>query len=305
MALVYDGDSGDGYGYGYGEDETIGPIIEQTSSSPHHYELMALFNELAQIKEILLQSHQVSEALRAEAESVLQAHAQSAQEYIQQVEQPEPLEFFPFLSMPAGTTVRDLPDGGRLFTLIDGVLVRANADNSIVCIGLDASTMVLDPARGGVVTLPDGRKLTLHPSVLIATHEAAGIEGLPMDIDPVLVAEGRYRIDLPDGLRLDVNQEARLATFSNPTGTIDILGIGQIAGVGEKITVRLLSGGAKGFSCEESGHGGLIETDGTIHLSLKGGQELVIRFPEAPNLGEDDTDSIDEPSILICERRDS
>ena len=305
MALVYDGDSGDGYGYGYGEDETIGPIIEQTSSSPHHYELMALFNELAQIKEILLQSHQASEVLRAEAQTVLQAHAQSAQEYIQQVDQPEPPDFFPFITMPAGTTVRDLPDGGRLFTLADGVLVRANADNSIVCIRLDASAVVLEPASGGVVTLPDGRELTLHPSVLTATHEAAGIEGLPMDIDTVLVAEGRYRIDLPDGLRLDVNQESRLATVSNPTGTIDILSIGQIEGVGEKITVRLLSGGAKGFSCGESGHGGLIETDGTIHLSLNRGQDLIIRFPDVPEQPEDGSDSIDEPCIFICERRDS
>ena len=284
MALVYDGDPGDGYGYGYGDDETNGPIIEQTSSSPHHYELMALASELAQIKQILLQSHQASEALRAEAQTVLQAHAQSAQEYIQQVDQPEPIDYFPFIAMPAGTTVRDLPDGGRLFTLADGVLVRANADNSIVSIGQDASAVVLEAARGGIVTLPDGRELTLHPSVLTATHEAAGIEGLPMDIDPVFVAEGRYRIDLPGGFRLDVNQEPCLATVSNPTGTIDILGIGRIEGVGEKITVRLLSGGAKGFTCEESGHGGLIETDGTIHLSLKSGQDLIIRFPDVPEL---------------------
>ena len=305
MALVYDGDSGDGYGYGYGDDETNGPIIEQTSSSPHHYELIALTNELAQIKEILLQSHQASEALRAEAQNVLQAHAQSAQEYIQQVEQADPLDFFPFLTMPAGTTVRDLSDGGRLFTLADGVLVRANADNSIVCIGLDASAVMLDPARGGIVTLPDGRELTLHPSLLTATHEAVGIEGLPLDIDPVLVAQGRYRIDLPSGFRLDVNQAARLATVSNPTGTIDILGIGQIEGVGEKITFRLLSGGAMGFSCEESGHGGLIETDGTIHLSLNSGRDLIIRFPDIPEQPEDGSDSSDEPCILICERRDS
>jgi len=294
--------NGDGYGYGYGDE---GPIIEQTSSSPHHYELMALANELAQIKQILLQGHQASEALRAEAQIVLQAHAQSAQEYIQQVDQPEPPDFFPFIAMPAGTTVRNLPDGGRLFTLEDGVLVRANADNSIVCISLDASAAVLDPACGGVVTLPDGRELTLHPSVLTTTHEAAGIDGLSVDIDPVLVAEGRFRIDLPSGFRLDINQEARLATVCNPTGTIDILGIGRIAGVGEKIKVRLLAGGAKGFTCEESGHGGLIESDGTVHLSLKSGQDLVIRFPEVPEQPEDATDSSDEPCILMCERRDA
>jgi hypothetical protein len=297
--------NGDGYGYGYGGDEIEGPIIEQTSSSPSHYELMALASELAEIKQILLLSHQASEALRAEAQTVLQAHAQSAQEYIQQVDQPEPPDFFPFIAMPAGTTVRDLPDGGRLFTLADGVLVRTNADNSIVCTGLDASAVVLDPARGGVVTLPDGRELTLHPSVLIATHETAGIEGLPVDIEPVVVAEGRYRIDLPDGFRLDVNQEARLATVSNPTGTIDIFGIGQIKGVGEKITVRLIAGGAKGFTCDESGHGGLIEPDGTIHLSLKNGQDLIIRFPDVSEPPEDGTDSSDDPCASICERRDS
>ena len=124
-------------------------------------------------------------------------------------------------------------------------------------------------------------------------------------IDPVFLAEGRYRVDLPDGFRLDENQAARLATVCNPTGTIDILGIGQIEGVGEKITVRLLSGGAKGFSCGESGHGGLIETDGTIHLSLNRGQDLIIRFPDVPEQLDDGTDRSDEPCVLICERRDS
>ena len=185
------------------------------------------------------------------------------------------------------------------------MLVRANADHSIVSIGLDASAVVLEPARGGVVTLPDGRELTLHPSVLTATHEAAGIKGVPVDIDPVLVAEDRYRIDLPDGLRLDVNHKAHLVTVCNPAGTIDILGIGRIEGVGEKITVRLLAGGAKGFTCAESGHGGLIESDGTVHLSLKGGQDLIIRFPDVPDRGEDNSGGEDEPCILICERRDS
>lgn len=37
---------GYGYGYGYGE-EGDGPIIEQTSSSPSHYEIMALVRLLA------------------------------------------------------------------------------------------------------------------------------------------------------------------------------------------------------------------------------------------------------------------
>jgi hypothetical protein len=304
MALAYDEEYGEGYGYGYGDDEIDGLIIEQTSSSPSHYELMALVNELSQIKQILLQSYQASETLRAEAQTVLQAHAQSAQEYIQQVEQPESPDFFPFISMPAGTTVRDLPDGGRLFTLADGVLLRANADNSIVSIGLNWETAVLEPARGGIVTLPDGRELILHPSVLTATHEAVGVEGLPIDIDPVLVAEDRYRIDLPGGLRLDLNHKAHLVTVCNSVGTIDILGIDRIEGVGEKVAVRLLAGGAKGFTCSESGHGGLIESDGTIHLSLKCGQDLIIRFPDPFDQVKDGSNENDEPRTLTCERRE-
>jgi hypothetical protein len=284
--------------------EELQATLEQTDSGEHNYVLREICEQLAGIRAILLAGHEASESMRTQAQAVLAAHQQSAQEYIQQVDQPEPPDFFPFLSMPAGTTVRDLPDGGRLFTLSDGVLVRANADNSIVSIG-HATAIVLEPARGGVVTLPDGRQLTLHPSALTATHEAAGIEGLPVDIDPVLVAENRYRIDIPGSLRLDVNQKARLVVVCNPAGTIDILGIGRIEGVGEKISVRLLAGGAKGFTCEESGHGGLIESDGTIQLSLNSGQDLVIRFPETPDQGDDDTDSTDGPCILICERRDS
>jgi hypothetical protein len=96
----------------------------------------------------------------------LQAHAQSVQEYSQQVDQPDPLDFFPFIAMLAGTTIHDLPDGGQLFTLACGALVRANADNSIVYIGLVyASVVVLEESSGGIVTLPDGRKLPLYPSV--------------------------------------------------------------------------------------------------------------------------------------------
>ncbi|MBT8342170.1 MAG: hypothetical protein HKP58_09800 [Desulfatitalea sp.] len=279
--------------------------FEQTDSGEHNYILREICEQLAGIRAILSAGHEASEAMRAQAQVVLEAHQQSAQEYIQQVDQPEPPDFFPFISIPEGTTVRDLPEGGRLFTLADGVLVRANADSSIVSIGLDASVVVLEPARGGVVTLSDGRELTLHPSMLIATHEAAGIEGLPVDIDPVLVAEGRYRIDLPDSLRLDLNHKARMVTVSNPDGTIDILGISRIEGVGEKVTVRLLAGGSKGFTCSESGHGGLIQSDGTIHLSLKGGQDLVIHFSDTTEQDADGTGYNDEPCAFVCERRDS
>jgi hypothetical protein len=313
------------FGNGYGGEEG-GPVIEQTSSSPTHYEIMALArllaaglgvcpdgeeeapyllqvrNSLAEIKEILEQSHNASEAIRAEAQIVLEAHAESAREYIQQVEQPEPPDFHPFISMPEGTIVRDLPDGGRIFTLADGVFVRINADSSFVSIDQDGTAVTLEPARGDIITLPDGRELTLKPEAIRVTHEAAGIEGLPLDIDPVQTAQDRYRVELPGGYRLDVSHDERTAVIGNPAGTVDILAITRIEGVGEDVQIRLVPGGAKGFTATESGHKGIIEADGTIHLSMANGLDLVIRFPE--NAGTGDKPGHDGAAPVICEERE-
>ena len=92
----------------------------------------------------------------------------------------------------------------------------------------------------------------------------------------------RFAVVLPEGIRLDVDHRERFITLINPAGPIDIIGIGRIEGIGETIAARLLSGGAKGFQCGQSGHGGLIEADGTIHLGLKSGLDLVIRFQGEP-----------------------
>lgn len=315
---------GNGYGYGYGE-EGGGPIIEQTSSSPSHYEIMALVrllaaglgvtdgegdepylrqirDSLAEIKGILQQSHDASEVLRAEAQTVLEAHAESAQQYMQVVDQPTPPDFDPFVAMPAGTVVRDLPDGGRLFTLADGVMVRLGPDGILTAIASSGEATVLEPARGGVVTLPDGRELTLKPEAVQVTHEAAGIEGLPLDIDPVLTAQGRYRVELPGGYRLDVFQLERTAMIGNPAGTSVVIGISRIEGVGEDIEVRLVPGGAKGFAAMESGHKGVIEADGTIHIALANGLDLVIHFPDGDDAGG--VPGSGGPSAGICEERD-
>jgi len=315
---------GNGYGYGYGE-EGGGPIIEQTSSSPSHYEIMALVrllaaglgvtdgegdepylrqirDSLAEIKGILQQSHDASEVLRAEAQTVLEAHAESAQEYMQVVDQPMPQDFDPFVAMPAGTAVRDLPDGGRIFTLADGVMVRVGPDGRLTAIGMDGSVTPLEPARGGVVTLPDGRELTLKPEAVRVTHEAVGIDGLPLDIDPIQTAQGRYRVELPSGYRLDVFQSERTAMIGNPAGTSVVLGISRIEGVGEDVEVRLVPGGAKGFAAMESGHKGVIEADGTIHITLANGLDLVIHFPNDDDAGG--VPGSGGPSAGICEERD-
>ena len=264
--------------------------------------LSQIHDRLAEIKTLHEQSHQASEAIRAEAQAVLEAHRESAQEYLQQVDEPDPPDFHPFLSVPEGTSVRDLPDGGRLFTLVDAAMVRVGADGGLIFIGEDGTAALLEPARGGVVRLPDGRTLTLKPEAIRATHEAAGIEGLPLDIDPVQVAEGRYRVELPGGTRLDVSHRERSVVVGNTDGTTDIVGLARIEGIGEEIQVRLVPGGAKGFEVMGSGHRGIVEADGTIHLATANGLDLVIRFP-AEEEPERDAGP-DDPLTMHCEERD-
>lgn len=276
------------------------PLIEQTSSSENHYELMAIAQaswewfglnrekpyleemteDLHAIRTLMEQSWAATELLRQEVQTVLNAHAQSAQEYIRQVEEPVPVDYHPFTSMPAGTAVRDLPDGGRLFGFTDGAFLRVFPDGSMSAISEDGTPAAVMPAAGGKVTLPYGRELTLVTDAVKVTHEAAGIEGLPDGVEPVLASPGRYTVVLPDGTRIDVYQNEKAIAVVNPSGTIDVLGLSRIYGIGEEVQARSISGGAKSFKALESGHAGMIEADGTIHLSRSGGLNLVIHFPE-------------------------
>ena len=273
--------------------------MADTEDTPY---LSQIHDRLDEIKTLLQQSHEASEAIRAEAQAVLDAHAESARDYLQQVDEPAPADFHPFAVVPAGTTVRDLPDGGRLFTLIDAAMVRVSAEGGLTFIGEDGAAVPLEPARGGIVYLPDGRELTLKPEAIRVTHEAAGIEGLPFDIDPVEVASGRYRVELPGGIRLDVSHRERVAVIGNPDGTVNVVGLTRVEGIGEEVEARTVPGGAKAFAAMTSGHRGIVEADGTIHLTTANGLDLVIRFPEGDQ--PDQAAGPDDPPTLLCEERD-
>ena len=193
--------------------------------------LRQIHDRLEEIKQLQQQSHEASEAIRAEAQAVLDAHAESAQDYLKQVDEPEPTDFHPFLSAPEGTTVRDLPDGGRLFTLIDAAMVRASPEDGLTFIGDDGAAVV-----------------------------------------------------------------------GNPDGTVDVVGLTRIEGIGEEVEVRPVPGGAKAFAATASGHRGIVEADGTIHLTTANGLDLVIRFPGG---AEPDLEAgLDDPLTVLCEERD-
>lgn len=295
-------------GVGDGGGETAPLIIEQTSSSEHHYELMVLVqvlggvaDDIHVIRVLMEQSSAISETLRQQVQAVLDAHAQSAQEYIRQVEEPVPVDYHPFAAMPAGTAVRDLPDGGRLFSLSDGAFLRVLPDGGLVSIGENGAAMSLSPSRAGKVTLPGGLELDLVTDAIAVTHDACGIEGLPHDVEPTLAADGRYTVVLPDGTRLDVLRQEKLAIIINPTGTVNIVGISRIDGVGEEVQARSISGGSRSFRAMESGHAGMIEVDGTIHLSLASGLDLAIRFPDDFGSGGDNNNA---PVCFDCQEHD-
>lgn len=258
--------------------------IEQTDSGEQQYVLRALCDHLSGIREelsgirtLLEASHAASEAMRGQAQAYLEAQQARTHEYLDQVQiGPEP-DFYPFVELPAGTEPRDLPDGNRLFTLPDGMILRTTDDQRI-CVIDAGEQRVITPGPGTAIEVAPGRLYTLVESYLRSTQEAAGISGLPAGIEPTAMGEERFAVVLPEGIRLDVDHRERFITLINPAGPIDIIGIGRIEGIGETIAVRLLSGGAKGFQCGQSGHGGLIEADGTIHLRFKSGLDLVVRF---------------------------
>ena len=258
--------------------------IEQTDSGEQQYVLRALCDHLSGIREelsairtLLEAGHAASEAMRGQAQAYLEAQQARTQEYLDQVQIEPEADFYPFVELPAGTEPRDLPDGNRLFTLPDGMILRTTDDQRICVIDAGEQQVVI-PGPGTGVEVAPGRLYTLVESYLRSTQEAAGISGLPAGIEPTVMGAERFAVDLPEGIRLDVDHRERFITLINPPGPIDIIGIGRIEGIGETIAVRLLSGGAKGFQCGQSGHGGLIEADGTIHLGLKNGLDLVVRF---------------------------
>jgi hypothetical protein len=259
--------------------------------------LASIAESLAAIRSVLEAGHEASEKIRAESRAAMAAQAERAaqQAATRTSAAPRPtLDPFPFVSLPPGTTARDLPAGGRLFVLADGAFVRVNERGVIAAVTPEGNVQPLQPARGGRVSLPDGRELALRPEALRVTHEAAGIEGLPDAIEPFLAAPNRYTVTFPSGTRLDVLHAERLVTLTNSIGTTVVIGYPRIDAIGESVSVRSGPGGIKAFSASESGHQGLIEADGTIHLALASGEDLVIRFPELL----DPDDGVDEPGEL-------
>lgn len=233
------------------------------------------------------------EGMREDSAAMRQMSADLIEEARQQDEQPPtPVEppvtpdVYPFSEMPVGTIIRDLPDGGKLFILPDGLILRTGCENTLTVIDADGVPVPVQPGPGGMITITPGRQLQLAAGFLRLTHEASGIAGLPVAIVPIQSAPGRVSVQLLSGTRLDVHQDSGLITVINASGTVGIVGTGRIEGIGEQIQVRSLAGGLRSFTFEQSGHAGVVEADGTIRICLASGEDLTITFP-SQDAGED------------------
>ena len=67
--------------------------------------LNQIHDRLAEIKTLHEQSHLASEAIRAEAQAVLEAHAESARDYLQLEEEAEAPDPYPFVSVQQCTVL--------------------------------------------------------------------------------------------------------------------------------------------------------------------------------------------------------
>ncbi len=266
--------------------DNTGPIVEQTDSGENHYILNALavclhgiHTEIAGIRTLLEASYNASQQLQQQAQEALEAHKQNTQDYLSRITTEPVPDFYPFVDLPTGTSVRDLPDGNRLFTLSDGVILKTNADHSLAVV-IDGASRRVVPNNGAWVEVTPGRSFELQADWIKTTAEEAGIEGLPQSADVSQLADNRFSIDLPP-YRLLLDQSAHTLSVINPSGTIDVLGLSTISSVGGETSMRVLTDGSKGFTCADSGHGGLIENNGTIRISLKSGDDLTIRFQDS------------------------
>lgn len=270
-----------------GELSTLQTVI-QTSQQPLPQwladKLQAIGVTLSEMQNTFEASHQASEAIRAQAEAAIAANQQQVAAYLQNVvpptPEPPPIDPYPFEALPAGATARDLPDGGHLFSLANGDMIRVSADGSLAFIGADGEAQPLAPVLGRAIDLPNGTTLLLDPAATRVTHEAVMIVGLPVYITPEQVGDGRFLAPIAEGVVLTINHHDRTATLLHLTGTVVLLSYPRIEAFGERVEVNILPGGIKNFATEESGHRGVIELDGTIHLATSTGLNLVIRFPQ-------------------------
>lgn len=280
MATQYPTQEANAWGTGI-EYAPSGEIVNGGDTQLPAGSLESIRQELAGIRVGIEGMREDSAAVRQMSEELIEEAQQQDEQPPAPIDLPLAPDAYPFSELPAGTIIRDLPDGGKLFILPDGMILRTGCENALVVIDADGVPVPVQPGPGGMVTIAPGRQLHLVAGFLRLTHEAAGIAGLPLDIVLFQSAPDRVSVELPCGTRIDVHREIGLITVINISRSLGIVGASRIEGIGEQVKSRMLAGGLQSFTFEHSGHAGVVEADGTIQLCLASGEDLTISFPMA------------------------
>lgn len=264
--------------------------VQFVSPSHSHYELMEIAKQLEGIRLVLEAMFAASQALQLQAQAYLQNQKTHAESFIERLEVPD---YYPFVTLPQGTTCQDQPNGDRIFYLPGTVIILVRHDHTIIVIHDGTATNVEVPLSGQVV-LPNGQTYEVHHDYLVVTQTMAGIEGLPPDVQPIQIGRGRYRVDFPDGIVLTVWHQLAvddvhpaqdcMLSVANPTGGFLVLSRKGIQGIGIEVQVRLLADAALAFRVQPDGnpdgvqylHAGTARPmQGIVEVALSNGHTVV------------------------------
>ena len=277
-------------------------IRENSSSSSNHYELEALAFRIAAIEALMQSAQENQQALQEQAQSVLDAHKEKLDEYLDQADQPVEPDYYPFKTLPDGTTIRELPSGERLFTIPNGLILRTESDYRITAVLADGKVEAVAPGPSTALLLSDGSEFEVVEDFLKRPHEEAGVAGLPEGVSVLEVAPKRYSISLQSGIRVDIHRDEKKIVAGLPSGVVMIGSLASVTAVGDSVETRLQADG-RSFRLGTTLLAGAFNSSGIVELSLPDGTDLEIDLGASSVSGQNGTTGCSGTCGIVCEER--
>jgi len=212
---------------------------------------------------------------QAKASEILAAHQERIDQYndANGSGATSPPDLFPLKDAPVGTVAAELPNGQRLLTLSNGLILRTEEDYTITAVLPSGEIKNVIPGPSNELHVDAGLVLTLDDAYLKRPGTQDGIQGLPPGVVPKALDEDRVSVTLPSGIRVDLLHDEMMLNVILPEGIVLMGGATTLAASGDTIQKHSLPDGT-GFLLETSGVGGILYADGRVELSLPDGTDL-------------------------------
>lgn len=265
-------------------------------------EARAFRERFDEVAETYLEAVELMRVNQDRAQEILEQHQSRIDELNnQQPPELDEVDYYPLNNVPAGTKVKDLPSGERLFTLSNGLILRTEDDYSFTAVLPSGDMKNVIPGPSTSLKITDGMELEVHEDFLKRPQAREGIEGLPEDTIPVAAGENRLKVELPSGARLDILKDEGKLNVLLPDGTLLTGNSEKLTVSGDTIVTHILSDGT-GFLLEKSGMGGVLYSDGSVEIALPDGIDLKFSlFPSGASSPSNEDVACDG---LTCEARD-